>query len=744
MTIRSHLSALLIAVIAPVALLAGLTSYGWVVAQREMHEQRYIERVRALGLALDTELSSELRMLRGLAERESLSASGDAQLPLQRALEHNARWSWLALVDADGTRSAFVADDDAQDARGIELAPVLRDASGDAGAKVSGLVSAPGGRQHYTLFIVPLAREGQAPRLLVLGVGARHWLDFLRGYPLPDDVTLTLSDGAGLIIARTLNHERWVGRSARPDFIAHARASNEGAFSSIGMEGQRFHTAFKRLGSAPWTLGTGVPAEAVVSAPQRQALLVGIGVLLAGLSAAVMARVLGRRITQAFGSLAELLPMSDDERARAVAEPLPIAEADKVRRLLRDTLQAKADALAAAEGARAQAEAANHAKDEFVAMLAHELRNPLSAMSTSVALLESPRSSPQAQMHARQVLRRQVELSTLLVNDLLDTARINAGQVALRLTDVDLPPLVRGVVDGFADTARAARVELSATLEPAVVRGDAARLEQVIGNLLHNAVKFSRHGGHIRVALQAADGEAVLSVDDDGIGIAADQLERVFEAYVQAAPGLDRARGGLGLGLHLVRRLVGMHGGSVTARSRGAGLGARFEVRLPLSAQPPGVAEAAPPARLAPLRVTLVEDNHDVREAVAQLLRSAGHRVAEAASGEAGLALLRAQATDVALVDIGLPGIDGLELARRLRAEPATRGLLLLALTAYGDDRTRALAAEAGFDGLLQKPFDAASFERMVQALGGQRLAAATAPVPGAGAGDDASARQTT
>lgn len=727
MRIRSQLAWLMLAVIAPVALLAGLALRGWYDTQQQLNTQRHLERVRALRLALDTELQGSLRTLRAFADRPQLLGDAVPDAPalrreLQRLLDRNPRWSSIVVVERDASRSAMALADDAQRSEPPAGARAFAQRVAASGvAQISGLIDHADGSVYGTFAAVPVLRDGQVQRVLLVGVKSVSWLDFLRRFPLEPDATLTLSDASGRVIARTLHHERWVGQPPLPQFWARVQQRPEGALLTTGLDGQPFHAAYSRLDSVDWTLATGVPAREVEAPLRRQALLMALGVLLAALLATALALLLGRRITRAFGALSQLLPMSDAQRELAVRRPLPLAEADDVRRLLDDTLQAKGRALQAAEAARAHAEHSADVKDEFVAMLAHELRNPLSAMAASVSLLESPRATPQALAQASAVLRRQVDLATRLVDDLLDSARLNAGKIALQRDAVDLAAVVRDAAHALGDACKSRGIELALRLEPLLVHGDALRLEQVVVNLLHNAVKFSRSGGHIGVELgRGADGMALLCVGDDGIGIPAELLPQVFEPYVQATPNVDRARCGLGLGLHLVQRLVALHGGSVYAHSDGEGRGARFEVRLPLhdavpSATPPRA--AAPP--LPPLRVVVVEDNVDAGDAVARLLRSAGHEVLVATRGDDGLALLRLEPSDVALIDLGLPGLNGFELVRGLRARPgAAAQAVLLALTAYADAATREQARQAGFDGLMQKPFDAKRFDAELHRLG--------------------------
>lgn len=727
--IRTQLAWMMVAVVAPLVLLAGGFTYALADVQRDLQMQGILERVRALRLALDTEINGTVRLLRILAGRAELAvaarpSAAELQEPLQRILRQEPRWSSVAVIESDGTEAAHI------DSAPQSPAPVLDAATRQQvlqtrKAAVSGLVSSADGRAHVTFVAAPVLQGEQVLRVVAVSIPHTDWLALLRSHPVGDGATLGLTDQNGLIVARTLNPERSVGRRASPEFIQRSGARGEGTFVNLGLEGQRFYSAYSRLNNVPWILGTGVPAERIEAALWRQSLLLAAGVALAALIATMVALLLRRRILTALNSLADVQALRRAATS-SNAPPLAFREAEQVRQLLRDTLQAEARARAEAEQARAQADAANRGKDDFLAMMAHELRNPLSAMSTAVALLEAPKATPQTDLRARDVLRRQVQQMTRMVDDLLDAARVARGSLHLELQPVDLAQLVQQVVQTFDAGGRTRHLQVELSLQPAVVQGDPLRLEQVVSNLLDNATKFSAAGGHVRVTLQVADGQAELSLADDGVGMDPGLLSRLFDPYTQGNPGIDRGRGGLGLGLHVVRRLVELHGGSVVAHSAGLGQGARFTVRLPLSAQAPaGPTQQHQQGALPPLRVVLVEDNPDVREAVAALLRMGGHQALSAADGAAGLALLRQERPDVALVDLGLPGMDGMALARALRQGGDAPSTVLLALTAYGDERTRAQALQAGFDGFLRKPFELREFEITLAEARARRRSAA-------------------
>jgi PAS domain S-box-containing protein len=346
----------------------------------------------------------------------------------------------------------------------------------------------------------------------------------------------------------------------------------------------------------------------------------------------------------------------------------------------------------------------NRAKDEFLATLSHELRNPLGAIANAVAALERRGSAEEAAARLRQIIQRQTHHLARLVDDLLDVARATAGKIALERQPIDLCEVAGGCVRSLRESGRARRHRVTFRAESVIVSADATRLAQVITNMLDNAVKFTPSGGSVDVDVWREGQEAVLRVSDTGIGIGAEMLPRVFELFAQAEQPMDRAVGGLGIGLTLSRRLVQMLGGTIAASSDGEGCGAQFTVRLPVEATgtPP-----APPVAPRPERsrsILIVEDNDDARESLRLLLESLGHRVIEAGDGERGLALALHHQPEVVLIDLGLPELDGYEVARALRSSAIGKTAALIAVTGYGqvDDRRR--SKEAGFDAHLVKP----------------------------------------
>ncbi len=380
-----------------------------------------------------------------------------------------------------------------------------------------------------------------------------------------------------------------------------------------------------------------------------------------------------------------------------------------------DLLQAFADQAAIAmrnvqllareQVARAEAEAANRAKDQFLALLAHELRNPLAPIVAAAALLRRPDAPAAVIEQSATIVARQASNLARLLDDLLDVSRITRDRIELRRGIVPVADALAHALEATRPLTDARRQAVAVALPPTAlyVDADPARLEQIVVNLLNNASKYTPPGGRIGVAVVAESDEAVLRIRDTGIGIAADMLPRVFELFVQGDQSLAHTSGGLGIGLTLVQRLVQLHGGRVEARSEGPGCGSEFTIRLPLGRAPVVGAAAAPSRRPAPTSVLLIEDNADARQSLRAVLEYEGHRVDEAADGAEGLARAEATRPGVVLIDIGLPGLDGYEIARRIRARRGPEPILV-AITGYGQADDRRRSQEAGFDAHLTKP----------------------------------------
>jgi len=366
---------------------------------------------------------------------------------------------------------------------------------------------------------------------------------------------------------------------------------------------------------------------------------------------------------------------------------------------------------------------ADRRKDEFLALLAHELRNPLAPVRNAVSVLRLKINGDPDVLWCRDVIERQVEQLSRLVDDLLDVSRITSGKIKLQLEPLDLADVVAGAVETSRPLIDANRHELTILMpdRPVRVEGDRARLTQVVANLLNNAAKYQNDNGLIELRVERERGDAVITVEDRGIGISAEMLGQVFELFSQGDRGPDRAQGGLGIGLSLVKRLAELHGGSVGAFSPGLGGGSTFVVRLPRLPEPPPArpkraeSEPAAPSEIG-LRIVCVDDSRDAADSLAMLLRMNGHEVTVAHDGKVGLELALAERPAVLLLDLGLPGLDGFEVCRRAR-ENGLSSTLIIAMTGYGQDRDKERSREAGFDFHLVKPVDVDALMKLMAAF---------------------------
>jgi PAS domain S-box-containing protein len=363
---------------------------------------------------------------------------------------------------------------------------------------------------------------------------------------------------------------------------------------------------------------------------------------------------------------------------------------------------------------RDRAERDSRMKDEFLAMLAHELRNPVGAIHSAVQVLEFGHSGGTSDARARGVIARQVGHLSHLIDDLLDVERVVSGKIQLNRRPLDMAEAVRRAVSSVTGDAELDR-HIDISTEPVWVDGDSVRLEQVLANMLTNAIKYTPPGSPIRVALRSNGSHAVLTVEDSGAGVPPELLPFIFDMFVQGDRTLDRARGGLGIGLTLVRRLVELHGGTVVASSDGEGRGSRFTVQLPqIPAAVTSAGISSPLDRAEQKRVLLIEDSRDAREMFRMMLELEGHIVYDAPDGIRGLELMETEHPNVAIIDIGLPGLDGYQIARRIREHPNGRAMLLLALTGYGFPSDYQQSVDAGFDHHLVKPVDQDALARLL------------------------------
>jgi signal transduction histidine kinase len=725
MRIRSHLVLLVLAALLPLLAFATIIMGTFWWQQRTAFDDRFLERVRAMTVALDLEHEASIRALQSLArspelDREDFAAFYDRARVFE---ETQPAWSTIALVRPSGEQVLNLRRPMGAQLPTLAGVDVIEAVVASRQPAVSGLVRSPITGEYGTRVAVPVLRQDSVRYVLRASIEGKVWLDFLLRNPVTSGATMTLLDQNGLVIARTLNPGRWTGQRASPELFERSRRSPEAAYRNQGLEGQWFYTAHRRSERTGWTLATGVPVESVETVLRGSTIALLAGALVTAVAVVVMALVFGRRIAGPVSALAR------SARALAAGTPAPaaapgdVAEVAEVTRafdeaaiLLREREEALNHALTNEQRARADAEAANRAKDEFLAMLGHELRNPIGTISNAVAVLAHAPGTDPATVRIHELVRRQVHHLTDLVDDLLDVARVTSGRIVLSRRPLELGELVRRTVTMLGDAGRTGAHRIEIETREVWVSADETRIEQIATNLIENAAKYTSPGGRITVRVAPREGEAVLEVSDTGVGIAPELLPSIFDLFTQGERTLDRAQGGLGLGLTLVRRLAGLHQGSVEAVSEGPGRGATFTVRLPrieapAVTAPTAAAAGAPTSRR---RILVIEDSDDGREMLKALLGLHGHEVHEASDGPSGVAQALAVRPDVAIVDIGLPGLDGYEVARRVRADAPASRIKLIALTGYGQHEDRQRTRNAGFDAHLVKPVDPVELARLL------------------------------
>ena len=404
------------------------------------------------------------------------------------------------------------------------------------------------------------------------------------------------------------------------------------------------------------------------------------------------------------------------------------------RQRLEDELRRRADDLAESD----------RRKDEFLAMLAHELRNPLASISNALQIVQQTGDVPGAGKlrYSSSILERQVRQMVRLVDDLLDVSRISRGRIELRKTVIDIGPVARDAVEATQSVfaLRSQQVSIDLPDQPVYVDADSVRLGQAIGNLLHNAGKFTPMGGHIALKVSAQGDSMMLTVTDNGIGIAPDKLPKLFDLFMQVDTSLGRSESGLGIGLTLVKELIELHGGSIGASSAGLGQGSEFRIELPrvvtlaeVTQTPASSADGSVDQPPAAMCILVVDDNEDSAQSMAVLLELDGHQTRIAADGMAALEMAESWKPDVILLDIGLPKLDGFQVARRIREQPWGAGMTLIAVTGWGKEEDRRNSRDAGFNGHLVKPASHVAILKIIAEAGANRRSTASTPNPAAG-----------
>ena len=709
--------------VAPLGVLSALSIQRAWRRQLANVDRQNVATVRAVSVAIDTEVETTTAALDVFGSLHALD------LPDVPAFDSLARrlilrqpdWAALMLSDLSGHVMAIAPEGDVQDA--ASAATGWAQAVGKTKKPiVSKLFEVPGGQGHFVMIAVPVIRDGKTTLALGARVRSESLGDVLRQQQVPPNGAVVLVDSNKRIVARTKLEETYVGTEAPQAFVDITSKMPEGSWQTVTREGTPVYAAFSRSALTGLTVGLALPREEV-DGPIRRILwmLAGAWLVILGVGAG-LGLSLGQVIVRAMRSASQSAMLLARGELVSLA-PSRIAEIDDLSiglRLAAETLESR----------NRERDEASRLKDEFLMTVSHELRTPLTAIYGWARMLSTGQIRDSQRPRALDAIERNAAALQQLVNDLLDVSRVVSGKLRLDVTAVSLPDVVGAAIDAIRPAAHAKTITVTTTVAEAnlSVSGDAGRLQQVIWNLLSNAVRFTPAGGKIDIDIARAAAGVVVTVRDTGPGVDAQFLPHAFERFRQGASGTTRAHGGLGLGLAIVRHLVELHGGTVEASNNTPDAGATFRIALParpasepsVQVHEPAAARvgARPDARIDGVRVLVTDDDMNARELLAVILENAGAELRAAASAEDALMILQTWAPDVVLSDIEMPGEDGYGLIEKVRRHSASRGqVVAIALTAHARPEDRLRALEAGFQWHLAKPVDPAELLRVIATL---------------------------
>ncbi|MET0268177.1 MAG: ATP-binding protein [Duganella sp.] len=716
-----HLLVLFTAIgLLPLALLGTWSIQSATAYQQREQERLMLDLARALSSAVDAELDGAVAVLNGLGRSQELQ-DGDLRAFYDVAgelVKSQPEWLGVVLTDHTGKVLLRTMDDYSKPITTVSDPDSLRQVLATRQPVVGRIARGPRGNPAFPVRVPVITPSGKL-YTLTAAIRPNRIVRLITRQQVPGDAVTAIRDSGRAVVARSRDQEGIVGAAPSASLIElMAIHGAEGVGAARTTEGRDMVTAYTTLSHFDWVAVVGRPAEQLHAAALQGLGMYGAGIFLSLLACLALASFLSTRLVAtikalqqnaaALGAGAPLnLPASAVTEVRQISRALEQAATqrdarERERKLLLDSLN---EALARQQAALEDAAAAGRAKDEFLAVLGHELRNPLSPIVSSLDVLDH-RDEPSSRRE-RAVMRRQVQHLRRLVDDLLDVSRIVSGKLQIDSQPVNLAEVVRHAVAAVPEHAVAVTLPAAAW-----VQGDESRLTQVLNNLLSNAVRFGSSATRVTLETDESLGQLRLSVSDNGIGMNTALLSKVFEPFQQAPQSLARRTGGLGLGLAIVRKIVELHGGMVSASSDGPDQGSCLQVVLPLG-QAPAPAALAPSADAAgALRVLLVDDNLDAAATGAALLEFMGHQVRTAHNGATALAAATELLPDVAILDIGLPDMDGYALALQMRALAAGRPLRLVALTGYGQKEDVERAYSAQFDLHLTKPASIEDLQR--------------------------------
>jgi signal transduction histidine kinase/ActR/RegA family two-component response regulator len=734
---RTHLLLLIVTALVPVILFSAGMMFVHAERERSALHARLEENAAQLAALVNSQLKQTVAGLQTLGRSDALTHHDLRAFHALagRLVRANQQWENLHLLSPGGEQLI-----NAGMPFGTALPPLNRP---DLPAKaaesrqplVSDLAQATVADHRLTMIYVPIVQPtGAVQYIIAVAIEPTKWRKVLESQ-VETGMHAVLLDPQSEVITSTYPDDPapMAGGIRNVSFHANAVGSASDTAHLDTLYGLDAYVASRKADFPGWTVATFVPVEAFDSPVRRSAIALVAGFLVLLLSGISLALLLGRRTTN---SLSELVAS-----VRAVASghaPLPmknhLAEVTQASQALTETAALLAARLRSEETAHARLDAADRAKNAFLALLGHELRNPLAPIRNAVQLMQQAGLGSEAAQWATGVIDRQSAHLARLVDDLLDVTRIDHGKIELRKEVVDLRGLLQGTVQDHRGVVEQAGVLLTLDVPstPVLAHGDRIRLAQIIGNLLQNATKFTARGGRIVMRVAQEGPMAIVEVSDNGAGISPDNLERIFELFAQERPSGVGGNTGLGIGLALTRKLVELHGGTVRAASAGLGQGSTFRIELPAVVVAPSENIVAETTAIATddagARVLVVDDNQDSADTLSEMLSMTGFSSTVAYGGQAALHAVEHEVPDAVLLDIGLPDMSGYEVCQRIRHSNMTRQPVLIALTGWGQDQDRALAMTAGFDAHLTKPADPGALVAMLKELLARR--ASVSPIP--------------
>ncbi|NUU04040.1 ATP-binding protein [Herbaspirillum robiniae] len=725
--LRSRLALIALLALVPLLVFSALAAKRLSDGTRESAIRAMRETAGATSLIIDRELQGAVSALLALSRSPLLIDEKFAQFYDQAKSTAFGEIGWVILYSPDGsqvlnTRMPYGAPLLIRPSPD-ELIPIIS----AKGVHISGMVWSHALKKHIIFIDVPVITRSGKSFVLSQAVYAEHFSLAFKERDIPASWVVGVFDKNGLTIGRNVRADEFVGKAANAETVEAIRSQSDRIRRHTVRGNLEVYDVLNRSALSGWTVAVGVPAEEIDGQVREAGYIAAGGLLLAVVVALIGAGVVGQRLADSIEAAAAAAAMLGKSENLPMMRRSGTPEVDH----LQDSILSASAKLKAAEArnaelldsertARNAAEVENKRKDEFLAMLGHELRNPLSAITVAVSLLKIRIGNDPALRRPTDIIHRQSDHLRSLLNDLLDLSRVVYGKVQLETHPVDLGTLVAASIKSMMDTSRLSKHRFSYRTESVMVDADHTRMEQIFSNLIDNATKYTDEGGTIEVLVTADQGMALLRVSDTGVGIEPELLPYVFDVFVQGNNTLARTDGGMGIGLSLVQKLVALHGGTVVARSAGRGKGSTFEIRLPLLANDTSATLAAPAnidSSLKGIKVLLVEDQDDLREITHALLAELGLEIRSASNGKEALAVAAIHQPQVALVDIGLPDMNGYELAAALRNTMRPASIHLVALTGYGLSGDKDQAAAAGFDLHMTKPLPMEELRRYLSEM---------------------------